>query len=462
MDFILFIDTPSKPDISSSIALKYKVSNNLIDANIVISENEIKLPADILYINISNKRQADNIPFIDMSLPIETIMLLIEGMSITYMNTMKICRIVANPQLKNSDALLLADKLNRYENIINNIGFSVLYISKTGDILYSNKHFNDLRRDGEEGLIKNFFDMLDQKLITTLRSFIENSADMKLRDFVGSILLDNDVTLMIEGKIVSFKEDKGHYEIVFDSMIDRVKSSENIRKLEEQNLVSGFSRHISHNIMNALTAAGGFIRQVKSRTDSDPYMSNMWKIIESKLQLIEEVVLSYSDYTHSLSFKLNNEVNLSTFYKELVTMIAEKHIDQDFSAQLYRFTDMYDMAYDFTASDNYMILGNVQFLKLSLCYIIKDNIRFFLDDIPLSFHVKSSVINNRFSLTILVEGVEIADQVLSTILEPWDHSIHMQSFDYWGIVIAKQVIERHMGQLEICKTDKGIEILLLF
>ncbi len=462
MDFILFIDTPSKPDISSCIASKYKVSNNLIDANVVISENEITLPADILYINISNKRKAHNILFIDISLDVETIILLIEGMAATYINTMKICRYVANPQLKNSGALLLTDKLNRYENIINNIGFSVLYINKTGEILYSNKHFNDLRRDSKEGLMKNFFAMLDQKLIATLRSFIESSSVVKMRDFVGSIILDNDATLMIEGKIVSFKEDKGHYEIVFDSMIDKVKSSENIRKLEEQALVSGFSRHISHNIMNALTAAGGFIRQVKSRTDSDPYMSNMWKIIESKLQLIEEVVLSYSDYTHSLSFKLNNEVNLSHFYKDLVTTIADKQIDKDFSAQLYRFTDMYDMTYDFTALDNYTVMGNIQFLKLSLCYIIKDNIRFFADDVPLSFRVKSSVINNRFSLTILIEGVEIADQVLSTILEPWDHSIHIQSFDYWGIVIAKQVIERHMGQLEICKTDNGIEILLLF
>lgn len=462
MDFILFIDTPSKPDISSRLALKYKVSNNLIDANIVISENEIKLPDDMLYINISNKRKADDILFIDISLPLDTIILLIDGMVMSYSRTMEMCRKLVNSDLNSSSALLLSSKLAKYENLINNISFSVLCINRAGDILYSNKHFNDLRIDGTESLIKNFFDMLDPKLTTTLRSFIESSSFIKTKDFVGNIVLDNDVTLVIEGKVVSFKEDSDHYEIVFDSMIDKVRSSENIRKLEEQALVSGFSRHISHNIMNALTAAGGFIRQVKSRTDTDPYMSNMWKIIESKLQLIEEVVLSYSDYTHSLSFKLNNEVNLSKFYKELVTTIADKKIDKDFSAQLYRFTDMYDMTYDFTASDNYKIMGNLQFLKLSLCYIIKDNIRFFSDDVPLSFHVTSSVINNRFSLTILVVGVDIADQVLSTILEPWDHSIHIQSFDYWGIVIAKQVIERHLGQLEISKTDNGIEILLLF
>ena len=462
MDFILFIDTPSKPDISSRVALKYKVSNNLIDVNIVISENEIKLPDDMLYINISNKQKTDNTLFIDISLDIDTILLMIDSMIMSYLSTMEMCRKLANPELNSSDALLLSSKLNKYENIINNICFSVLCINRTGDILYSNRHFNDLRRDGSQGLIKNFFTMVDQRLTATLRAFIESGSFMKMKDFVGSIILNNDITLVIEGKIVSFKDDGDHYEIVFDSMIDKVRSSENIRKLEEQALVSGFSRHISHNIMNALTAAGGFIRQVKSRTDTDPYMSNMWKIIESKLQLIEEVVLSYSDYTHSLSFKLNNEVNLSSFYKELVTTIADKKIDKDFSAQLYRFADMYDMTYDFTASDNYTIMGNVQFLKLSLCYIIKDNIRFFSDDVPLSFHVRSDIINNRFSLTISVLGVEIADQVLSTILEPWDHSIHIQSFDYWGIVIAKQVIERHMGQLEISRTDNGIEILLLF
>ncbi len=462
MDFILFIDTPSKPDISRRVALKYKVSNNLIDVNIVISENEIKLPDDILYINISNKQKADNTLFIDISLDVETILLLIDSMIMSYLSTMDMCKKLNNKNLESSDALLLSSKLSKYESIINNVGFSVLCINRVGEILYSNRHFNDLRRDGTQGLIKNFFEMLDPKLIATLRSFIESSSFMKMKDFVGSIILDNDITLVIEGKVISFKEDEDHYEIVFDSMIDKVRSSENIRKHEEQALVSGFSRHISHNIMNALTAAGGFIRQVKSRTDTDPYMSNMWKIIESKLQLIEEVVLSYSDYTHSLSFKLNNEVNLSKFYKELVMAIADKNIDKDFSAQLYRFTDMYDMAYDFTASDNYTIMGNLQFLKLSLCYIIKDNIRFFSDDVPLSFHVTSRVLNNRFSLTISVLGVEIADQVLNTILEPWDHSIHIQSFDYWGIVIAKQVIERHMGQLEISKIDNGIEILLLF
>ncbi len=461
MDFILFIDTPSKPHICSSLELKYTLSNNLIDANIVISENEVKLPDDVLYINISNEQKSNDTLFIDISLQLDTIILLIDNIILTYMNTMKIYKVVVNPELKSS-TLLLSDKLDRYENIINNIGFSVLYINRDGEILFCNKHFRDLIRSGSEGVIKNFFDMLDQKLEITLRSFIDGGSFMRVKDFVGSIVLDSDAILMIEGKVVSFKEDDEHYEIVFDSMIDKVKSSENIRKLEEQVLVSGFSRHISHNIMNALTAAGGFIRQVKSRTDSDPYMSNMWKIIESKLQLIEEVVLSYSDYTHSLSFKLNNEVDLSSFYKDLATTIADKKVDKDFSAQLYRFADMYDMTYDFVALDNYTIMGNVQFLKLSLCYIIKDNIRFFADDIPLSFHVTSNIVNNRFSLTILIANVEISDHVLSTILEPWDHSIHIQSFDYWGIVIAKQVIERHLGQLEICRTDKGIEILLLF
>ena len=88
--------------------------------------------------------------------------------------------------------------------------------------------------------------------------------------------------------------------------------------------------------MNALTAAGGFIRQIKAKTESDAHIHNLWKIVDNKLLLIEEIISGYNDYTHAISFKLTENVDINEFMSQLVISLAEKNVDRNFTVYLYK------------------------------------------------------------------------------------------------------------------------------
>jgi len=461
---ILFIDTPSQPTLLSILSVKYSMSENISESDIIISETVPTLISAQFDIRLSSSPNPDREHlFIDINLPIDVIILLIEQAIEVYLSTKSMLLTPAIKIIDNDNVKDPFVQLKKHQEILNNIPVSILNISSKGEILYYNRSFKTLYSPTKEITETNILNILDTDTAGLFRSFFKDFRIMPsfTRNFIGGFKSVDGVNTLIEGQILAFSEAGEEYGVLFDSVISTIKNEQALRKLEEQSIISGFSRHISHNVMNALTAAGGFIRQIRSKTESNLYTQNLWKIIENKLQLIEEVVVSYSDYTHALSFLLQDEVDITELLMSEIKSISNKKIDKNFSAQLYRFVDNFNMTYDFSDSIPYKIKANKMFLKLAFCYIIKDNIRFFADYLPLSIHVSIKCVNNKFCLSITISDIEISDHILTTMLDPWDHSMVTQSFDYWGVVIAKMIAERHHGHIEILKLDKGLSVMLI-
>jgi len=235
-----------------------------------------------------------------------------------------------------------------------------------------------------------------------------------------------------------------------------------VKKLEQRAIIGGFSRHLSHNVMNALTVASGFMKHIRKESATNETLEHKWGIIESKCKLIEEIVTGYNDYTHAISLKPDEEIELFEFTSSLLKELKEKSFSKQFSAFLYNFTDQYNLDFIISDDERFNFSGSRMFLKMALCYIIKDSIRYFDEYLPLDFRVELKSNHERFDILIDVKGVSIPPAIVETMLKPWEHQALSQSFDYWGIVIAKSIIENHSGVMIISKEDSGFSINISF
>ena len=102
------------------------------------------------------------------------------------------------------------------------------------------------------------------------------------------------------------------------------------------------------------------------------------------------------------------------------------------------------------------------FLKLAVCYILKDNIRYFYNCQTLHFKIKLSANFDIFTMQIDLLNVEAPDYIIDSMFSPWKHTMLSQSFDYWGIVIAGTIVERHHGKSKVERIDNGLRFTFEF
>ncbi len=223
-----------------------------------------------------------------------------------------------------------------------------------------------------------------------------------------------------------------------------------------------FSRHLSHNILNALTVAAGFFRKIRQETQLNDSQGHKWNIIEQKFKLIEEIVTGYNDYTNAISMQMEEVMELTGFISHLAKELKSKTFSKNFSAFLYNFLEQYNLEIDLRSDKQYTIDGSPVFLKMALCYIIKDSIRYFDEFIPLSFNLVTEDFNNKLRVSLVVMDVDVPSAILDTMLQPWNHQVLSQSFDYWGIVIANVIIEKTRRQNELVKQPEGLAYIIEF
>jgi len=352
---------------------------------------------------------------------------------------------------------------NKLENIINSAGNSIVEINEAGDLLFANKKFIDTTGYGKDIWDRlNFFNLLKPEGRQYLFDSLEDVEEDRAVTLQCEMVKSNGEHISINGYLSILQNGGKHYEIVFEDITGRLKLEKQMKKLEEKAIVAGFSRHLSHNILNALTVAVGFLTKIKKTIELEGRTKHYWDIVEDKFRLVEEIVTGYNDYTNAINLKTRDELELNSFYSELIESIAGKKFEKTFSAFLYNFTELYDINFDFKFEGACLLQGNKHFLKLGLCYIIKDTIRFFNDDLPLHFDVKTGLTGNRFYVKVRVVGVHVEQEVLDTMTAPWNHQMLSQSFDYWGIVIANVISERHGGVMHLNLVEDGVEIIMEF
>jgi hypothetical protein len=99
---------------------------------------------------------------------------------------------------------------------------------------------------------------------------------------------------------------------------------------------------------------------------------------------------------------------------------------------------------------------------MAVCYIIKDSIRFFDEYVPLRFKITTEEQKDRFTIEIRLHDVDVDTAIINTMLQPWNHQVLSQSFDYWGIVISNVIVEKHGGTMHLRKDSAGLSFILEF
>ncbi len=352
--------------------------------------------------------------------------------------------------------------MNKLEHILNSSPESIIEIDLTGDIFFYNRKFATIYQDDDFIIEENIFNIFDETTAAEVKRCMGAALQGSDSNFSGKLINRKGESISIAGHVIALSDDSYNFEIVFDDITTKITKILQMRKIEEQSIVAGFSRHLSHNVMNALTAAGGFIRQIKLKTESDVHIQNLWKIVDNKLSLIEEIIAGYNDYTHAISFKITENVDLNDFLGELIVSLAEKNVDRNFTAYLHKFVESYNVEYDLSQGKSFNIIANKMFLKLAVCYILKDNIRYFSGSLPLNYKFNLIAQPDIFILQIDLYGVDAPDYIIESMFSPWKHTMLSQSFDYWGIVIAGTIVERHHGKSRVERMENGLRFVFEF
>jgi len=467
------------PELDNLLEECFSFNSNPNEADIIITDNKDLLKEARLNIIISSDVPENNVsvsPELDPTGMLEAIKLSVKTYSISP-------RIAKITMLQEQNALLSeANKglvelynlienknhqieflKNKLENIINSAGESIVEIDGRSKIIYANQKFCDTTgycaQDWER---LNFLDIvhpdhkeLYSKTLTVVAHEKTSNVEFKLKALNGAFITVNAYLTVINNG-------EKHFEIIFEDISKKLLIEQHVKKLEEKAIVAGFSRHLSHNILNALTVAAGFLRKIKHDTCINESQNHKWGIVESKCKLIEEIVTGYNDYTNAISMQIEEEFDLNEFTGKLAMELSEKTFSKNFSAFLYNFMEQYIMNVACHSSSAFKVEGSSLFFKMAVCYIIKDSIRYFDEYSPLRFKLTTQELGGRYSIIIHVADVDVPSAILDTMLQPWNHQILSQSFDYWGVVIANVIIEKHGGTMSLRKELDSLSYIIEF
>ncbi|WP_415238240.1 PAS domain S-box protein [Seleniivibrio woodruffii] len=352
---------------------------------------------------------------------------------------------------------------NKLENIINSAGESIVELNEELSITYANLKFSDTTGYGRDNSVgKNFFNMVHPQDSDSFKNSLALAASEKTANLQMRLRVDNGAFITINAYVTMVKNTLPHYEIIFEDISKKLLIEQHMKKLEEKAIVAGFSRHLSHNILNALTVAAGFLRKLRTESALNEQQEQKWNVVEHKCRLIEEIVTGYNDYTNAISMRPDEDFDISEFLKAAFIEIRDKSFSKNFSAFLYNFLDQYTMTAEFGETRPRIVPGSRMFLKMAACYIIKDSIRFFDEYVPLKFHISAEDINGKFTINIRLHDVDVDTNIINTMLQPWNHQVLSQSFDYWGIVISNVIVEKHGGSMHLTKDAEGLSFIIEF
>ena len=352
---------------------------------------------------------------------------------------------------------------NKLENIINSAGESIVEIDLNSNITYANKKFEDTTGyTHTEWNGMNFLDSVHPDNKEEYTKTMKVVATEKTSNIQMKVKIANGAYITVNAYLTVIRNGDTHFEIIFEDISKKLLIEQQMKKLEEKAIVAGFSRHLSHNILNALTVAAGFLRKIKNETSLSDSMGHKWGIVEQKCKLIEEIVTGYNDYTNAISMQIEETFDLTDFFNKLTKELSDKSFSKNFSAFLYTLMDQYELTVDNKFKGRHEVEGCTMFLKMAVCYILKDSIRYFDEYTPLSFKVTTEKRDNKLLIVINVAEVDVPSAILDTMLQPWNHQVLSQSFDYWGIVIANVIIEKHGGGLTLRKETDGLSFIIEF
>ncbi|MGE4267360.1 MAG: PAS domain S-box protein [Deferribacterales bacterium] len=466
-------------ELDAELGTCFRITDDPSESDIIVTDNTDFIKENKLNIIISENVPENHVsisPDIPTSYMLEAIKLVVKTYSISpridrisFLQEQNALLSEANKGLvelynlidnKNHQIEFLKTKL---ENIINSAGESIVELNEDMHITYANQKFADTTGyDRQMSVGKDFAALIHTQDIGHFKDTLNLVATEKTANLQMRLRAENGAYITVNAYATMVTNAIPHYEIIFEDISKKLLIEQHMKKLEEKAIVAGFSRHLSHNILNALTVAAGFLRKIRSESNLNEQQEQKWNVVEHKCRLIEEIVTGYNDYTNAISMRLDEDFNIAEFLRTVIGEVRDKTFSKNFSAFLYNFLDQYTMTTEFKDNANFTAHGSRMFLKMAICYIIKDSIRFFDEYVPLKFRITTEQKKDRFTIEIHLHDVDVDTAIINTMLQPWNHQVLSQSFDYWGIVISNVIVEKHGGAMHLRKNSAGLSFIIEF
>ncbi|WP_303851224.1 PAS domain-containing protein [Seleniivibrio woodruffii] len=466
-------------ELDAELETCFRITDDLDEADIVVTDNTEFIKENKLNIIISENVPENHVsinPNTPTAYMLEDIKLVIKTYSISpridrisFLQEQNALLSEANKGLvelynlidnKNHQIEFLKTKL---ENIINSAGESIVELNEDLLITYANQKFADTTGYDRQGAVgKDFISLIHAQDTDSFKDTLNLVATEKTANLQMRLRAENGAYITVNAYATMVTNSIPHYEIIFEDISKKLLIEQHMKKLEEKAIVAGFSRHLSHNILNALTVAAGFLRKIRSESDVNEQQAQKWSVVEHKCRLIEEIVTGYNDYTNAISMRLDENFDVAGFLRSVIEEVRDKTFSKNFSAFLYNFLDQYTMTTEFKDNKEFSMQGSRMFLKMAVCYIIKDSIRFFDEYVPLRFKITTEELKDKLIIEIRLHDVDVDTAIINTMLQPWNHQVLSQSFDYWGIVISNVIVEKHGGAMHLRKDSAGLSFIIEF
>ena len=464
-------------ELDAELETCFRITDDMDEADIVVTDNTEFIKENKLNIIISENVPENHVsinPNTPTAYMLEDIKLVIKTYSISpridricFLQEQNALLSEANKGLvelynlidnKNHQIEFLKTKL---ENIINSAGESIVELNEELHITYANQKFADTTGYDRQGAVgTDFLSLIHTQDTNHFKDTLNLVATEKTANLQMRLRAENGAYITVNAYATMVTNSIPHYEIIFEDISKKLLIEQHMKKLEEKAIVAGFSRHLSHNILNALTVAAGFLRKIRSESEVNEQQAQKWSVVEHKCRLIEEIVTGYNDYTNAISMRLDENFDVAGFLRSVIEEVRDKTFSKNFSAFLYNFLDQYTMTTEFKDNKEFTMHGSRMFLKMAVCYIIKDSIRFFDEYVPLRFKITTEEQKDKFIIEIRLHDVDVDTAIINTMLQPWNHQVLSQSFDYWGIVISNVIVEKHGGTMHLRKDSAGLSFII--
>lgn len=217
---------------------------------------------------------------------------------------------------------------------------------------------------------------------------------------------------------------------------------EELVKKEKFAIIGRFSSYITHQIKNPLVVIGGFSKQILETDDLNKIKRNA-KIIYEEILHLEKVLDNIVKLTNIPKIPIVERVNVSEIIIDVVGLLLDEAKEKKIKIKV--------------SVPEFCIKGDSILLREAFFNIIKNSIEHNIEGGEIN--ITGERTEEFFKITVRDTGIGIKEEFLKKVTEPFfttkDKGIGL------GLTIAKEVIERHNGKIEIeSKVNCGTSVFV--
>lgn len=224
-----------------------------------------------------------------------------------------------------------------------------------------------------------------------------------------------------------------------------------LRKLEERAIVAGFSRHLSHVLINATLSLGSHLKQVERRTRDCPEASAATSQAWRDLERVEEVVRGYQDYVALMGIVPREVSPFGLAVADFVASLGEEG-DTAVRRIVASVQGRLQLVTRDNASKHVAVALDPSFFNKGLAYLLRGAVHNALargGAEPVELHLTTWNDHRWAMLELATPGIVTPPDAMASLYSPWLHQMLVQTFDDWGVTIANGMTEQLRGSLTV-------------